>query len=1002
MCAAGRPAPTGCSATAIVTRRKLTAPWICVVLAWLTAAPVLHANTASPTGIWHLNANGHRLTLEIAGSGSGLTGTIRPEGGAHDDLAHITWDASGRWLEFRRSGAGFHQWYRLSIADGVAAGRFSHGFAEEQPPLTAYTSHATGWSPTWLDTDIVPRTWRLTVNQHYEAVLRVDRDLQGRMTGRMKVFDNRALPGVQEELEYDLADVHWDGTSIAFTRQLPTGTAQHFAGTASGRFIAGTFHSSAGDAPMAWSGTRSQVLGFGLGSRLSTRASWRTDRQAWQERTRSRLMNLTQGMRQATAPPVAVTVTELPCTECPFTATSYPPERDDDPDQWPPDYTLRHLLFTVQAPHRFAPAQAAPARELHGYLAIPNGDPPPGGFPAAVVLNGHGSSARHLLQQDDGDPAGGSWYGESAARRRMVVLAVDVGHRTEWQADGPVHPAIVGGGFSSSDWEEDGERSFSVTAAIDYLLSLPYVNADGLSMAGLSMGGEVALITAAMDPRIAVVTVAGYTPDMHVMDVQGNHPCYLWQHADIHEYVDISDYASLVAPRGLIVQTGRQDHVFSSLPTPWASAKQVVRRALAAYDADDDRLVHYLHYDAHRFHVGDYNPTHPSRPRGVTETLVNVPTSPLDLSWQTDDETVVRAGRDTLYALIGILLSSAGDTPCTVALGEPERVVSSEATSGTVSVLAPSSCAWTVSPLVPAWMQASGTGSGDGIVQYTVDANPSAQDRTGTVTIGGAVFTLVQRGRPQPPVGPPAVPCAEDSADFATWRPADGMWHIRSSCDGDATPLAFQWGLGALHDRPVPGDYDGDGLTDLAVWRATDGMWHVHTSSSGYQESFAIQWGAGALGDVPVPADFDGDGRTDIAVWRPGNGVWYVRTSMSGYQASFTVQWGAGVLGDVPVPADYDGDGRADIAVWRPGNGVWYVRTSTSGYQASFTVQWGTGVHRDIPLPADYDGDGRADLAVWRPDTGDWHVRRSSSGYAASYSVRWGVGEVPIVGRFGR
>ena len=32
---------------------------------------------------------------------------------------------------------------------------------------------------------------------------------------------------------------------------------------------------------------------------------------------------------------------------------------------------------------------------------------------------------------------------------------------------------------------------------------------------------------------------------MHVMDLNGNHPCYLWDHADIHEYVDVSDWEAL-------------------------------------------------------------------------------------------------------------------------------------------------------------------------------------------------------------------------------------------------------------------------------------------------------------------------------------------------------------------------------------------------------------------------------------------------------------------------
>ncbi|HXI59803.1 MAG TPA: hypothetical protein VNO55_27235, partial [Polyangia bacterium] len=212
----------------------------------------------------------------------------------------------------------------------------------------------------------------------------------------------------------------------------------------------------------------------------------------------------------------------------------------------------------------------------------------------------------------------------------------------------------VGSNYATSDWEEEGERAYTIGRAIDFLGTVPNVRTDRIFMMGLSMGGEVTTITSALDPRIALAVVAGYSPDMNVMDANGNHRCYQWRYADIHEYLDVSDYESMIAPRPLVVETGLADNTFSQLPTPFAADKQVLRRARAAYGADSARLIHYLHYDGHNFHVGDVNPSNASRPRNVVQASVVAPTAAGDQSWQTDGSTTFRSL--SLYALMDELL----------------------------------------------------------------------------------------------------------------------------------------------------------------------------------------------------------------------------------------------------------------------------------------------------------------------------------------------------------
>jgi hypothetical protein len=529
------------------------------------------ADSTTPAGKWYLLASGYRLELDVTSTATGFTASVRPEGGGPEPVSNISWNAGSRWFEFRRDGPGFFQWYRMSIVEGTAAGRFSHGTASAKPALTSYTSHVTGWSPDYLDSGSVPRTWNVTINNDFEGVLRIDRDSAGTLRGRLKVYDNNKVAGAQEELENDLTSISWNGTTLSFTRSAP-GLTQVYTGTVSGRSISGTF-SQNGAGAFPWRGTRGQVLGLGLGSRLSQRADW-------QARTRAALVNLTEAMRLANVAIPPVNVTEEACTGCPFLGGSYPAERDDNPSGWPANYTLKRLRFRVEPGSRFDPANPPPARIFYGYLATPTAPPPPGGYRAVVVVNGHGGSAQQLMSKDNGP----FWYGESAARRLLIVLAVDIGHRGEWTYPGVTHPKIVGSGYTTSDWEEDGERAFSVRRVIDYLQSYPGVRADRIFIEGLSLGGEVATITAALDPRIVMATAAGYSPDMHVMDNYGNHPCYRWNNADIHEYVDVSDFEALIAPRPLVVETGLADGTFSPLATPWAADKQVTRRARRVRD----------------------------------------------------------------------------------------------------------------------------------------------------------------------------------------------------------------------------------------------------------------------------------------------------------------------------------------------------------------------------------------------------------------------------------
>ncbi|MFN0141772.1 MAG: FG-GAP repeat domain-containing protein [Pyrinomonadaceae bacterium] len=202
---------------------------------------------------------------------------------------------------------------------------------------------------------------------------------------------------------------------------------------------------------------------------------------------------------------------------------------------------------------------------------------------------------------------------------------------------------------------------------------------------------------------------------------------------------------------------------------------------------------------------------------------------------------------------------------------------------------------------------------------------------------------------------------AAPPADLAIWRPSTGVWWVMGGQGSQAVTQG--WGLPT--DKPVQGDYDGDGKTDFSVFRPSTGEWYVLRSSDG---AWSV-WTWGLSSDKLAPADYDGDGKTDQAVFRPSDTTWYIIQSSNQSFVYFTY----GLSTDTPAPADYDGDGRADIAIWRSSNNTFYSINSSNNASAGFTFTQSS----TEPVSADYDGDGRADYAIRNGN--NWIIRNSSN-----------------------
>jgi hypothetical protein len=610
-----------------------------------------------PIGTYYLNTIGPsqqndlfiRSILQINYSTAGYGGTYTTQNGTNI-VTNISYTSSQQ-LEFLRIGDHFYEWYSGVIEEGIFVGRFTHQKHNEKPSnWSTYIHHVTGWNIDQIDQTSSSRSYNVILDDKYHAKIHLDK--QSTNIGRFKIYHG---PN-GEELEYDIDILNWRNHSISFTRKpAESSWVQMYDLKVNGRIIAGSFTDTREPGKkFSVYGVRWSILDFGLAPKSHVA------RKEWQKKTRKRIMRLIMGGNTSPILPTKIT-----SKKCNVSGTAYGQNRDDNAKEWPQLYNITEVTITYLIPCPYG-GESVP-RVLHGYLAIPFGIKLGDKLGAVLALNGHAGSAWQMMFPPQNTIY---WYGDAIARRKYIVFALDMSHRDHsvmyndtfnhgddpQHSNGP-HPAILFNDFKTPDWEEDGERTWDAMRIIDYLVSLPFVDRNRIIATGLSMGGEITTFVSALDERIAMSIPAGFSPDMDVMYHHGNHPCWQFTNANVREYLDTEALHALVAPRFLIVQTGKIDKTYSYYEPPFVGDKQVARRTRNAFGKEQVNFMHYLHYDQHRWHVGDF---------GAAERFVVVPrlTEPVthdDQTWQIDSTTYIPRDGFTLFSWINTLL---GEITC--------------------------------------------------------------------------------------------------------------------------------------------------------------------------------------------------------------------------------------------------------------------------------------------------------------------------------------------------
>jgi dienelactone hydrolase len=240
------------------------------------------------------------------------------------------------------------------------------------------------------------------------------------------------------------------------------------------------------------------------------------------------------------------------------------------------------------------------------YLLVPDGRAAPG--PAILAVHGHGPGKATVVGLATTEAPNGD-YAHQLARRGFVVLAPDLrcfGERADWNppdhyaCDTNLVHAVMAG------WSPLAQNLWDLARALDVLGAHDLVDAGRLGVVGLSYGATMTLFLAAWDQRVRAAVVSGYFSSWAESHKMPWNMCGSQVLPGVLGQLEHVDLAALVAPRPLLIESGRQDDLFPA--TVAAEEVSKLRTVYRALGAPDDHLVHDVFDAGHQWHGDEAYP----------------------------------------------------------------------------------------------------------------------------------------------------------------------------------------------------------------------------------------------------------------------------------------------------------------------------------------------------------------------------------------------------------